>query len=437
MNHKPRARFARRCGPVIAAVIGASVLSACSGGADATQRRDDNETTSDADPEREQATEQASSDVTLDVWVMGDSGAPFEELVADFTAETGVAVNVEAIPWDNVNDKLTTSVASGSGPDVTQIGLSMLAQFQEAGALLDLADHVGEHPGLAPERFVDAATELTEGDQMLSVPWVSDTRVLFYRSDVLEEAGFDGPPQTWDELHDMAVELAGRGEGQFGYYIPQWDRPLPVLFTWQAGGDVVAGDEIILDTPELREALEFYTSFHAHGAAPLASDFDQAVGFISGVTPMLVSGPYLAKAISEQAPELDGSWSVALLPENENRTSLFAGSNLGVWHNTEHPAEALALLEYVSRPQVQLRWYETMGELPTVSEALADDSITTDPLADIYVQQLQQSRPLPLHPAWDAVNGELLNAINDVILNGVDLDTALEQLQARVEQTTA
>lgn len=433
MSGKPMTRFGRRYGPSTAALIAALFLAACSG-ASANSTPDGTEAATAAGVQPGPATEETSSDVTLHVWVMGDSGAPFENLVADFTAETGIGVDVEAIPWDNVNDKLTTSVASGSGPDVTQIGLSMLAQFQEAGALLDLTDHVAEHPGIAPDKFVEAATELIAGDQMLSIPWVSDTRVLFYRSDILQEAGFDGPPQTWEELHDMAVQLAGRGEGQFGYYIPQWDRPLPVLFTWQAGGDVVDGEKILLDTPELREAVEFYTSFHADGAAPLASDFDQTVGFISGVTPMLVSGPYLAKAVSEQAPELEGKWGVALLPENQNRTSLFAGSNLGVWHNTEHPDEAAALLEYVSQPQVQLRWYETMGELPTVSEALADESITSDPLADIYVQQLEQSRPLPLHPAWDAVNGELLNALNEVILNGVDLDTALEQLNDRVEQ---
>ncbi|HEX7834889.1 MAG TPA: extracellular solute-binding protein, partial [Pseudolysinimonas sp.] len=56
----------------------------------------------------------------LTVWVMGDSGANFEQLVAD----SGIDVEVVAIPWDSIDEKLTTAVASGSGPDILQIGLS-------------------------------------------------------------------------------------------------------------------------------------------------------------------------------------------------------------------------------------------------------------------------------------------------------------------------
>ena len=69
---------------------------------------------------------------TVRVWIMGDSGPDFEQLVAPFAERTGIDVEVESIPWENVNDKLTTAVASGDGPDVVQIGLSNLAAFQAA-----------------------------------------------------------------------------------------------------------------------------------------------------------------------------------------------------------------------------------------------------------------------------------------------------------------
>jgi len=69
---------------------------------------------------------------------MEDSKA-FASLVSNFTKQTGVKVNVEAIPWGNVNDKLTTAVASGNGPDVVQVGLSLLPTFVGAGALFNLA----------------------------------------------------------------------------------------------------------------------------------------------------------------------------------------------------------------------------------------------------------------------------------------------------------
>ena len=52
--------------------------------------------------------------------------AAFQKATADFTAQTGITLQVDAIPWENVNDKLTTAVASGQGPDVVQVGLSLL-----------------------------------------------------------------------------------------------------------------------------------------------------------------------------------------------------------------------------------------------------------------------------------------------------------------------
>ena len=78
----------------------------------------------------------AEGSTTLKVWVMGDAGPAFTELTEDFTADTGIALQVDAIPWENVNDKLTTAVASGGGPDVVQVGLSLLPTFAAAGALV-------------------------------------------------------------------------------------------------------------------------------------------------------------------------------------------------------------------------------------------------------------------------------------------------------------
>ena len=69
-----------------------------------------------------------------------------------------------------------------------QIGLSKLRTFADAGALLPLDDLIADSPGLAPDNFADGvAGEATAvAGQIVSVPWISDTRVLFYRKDILE-----------------------------------------------------------------------------------------------------------------------------------------------------------------------------------------------------------------------------------------------------------
>ena len=368
----------------------------------------------------------AEPDGPLTVWVMGDSGENFEKLVAD----SGIDVDVVAIPWDSIDEKLTTAVASGSGPDILEIGLSKLATFAAAGALLPLDNELSKYPGLAPENFpagVAGASTAVDG-KIVSIPWTSDTRVLFTRTDILAENGIDAPPATWDELRADAKTLTARGAGQYGYYIPQWDAPLPIEMTWSMGGGVLDADGAVdFDTPEFADAVDLYTGLYADGSVPTNSDFDQQQGFISGIAPMVVSGPYLGKGISDAAPELDGKWQASPLPSGDGGSvSLFAGSNLGVWYNTDQKDASLKLLEYISQPEQQLAWYDLTGALPTVNAALTDATLNADPNVKVYTDQLATARVLPIVANWDGVVGTgLLNALNAIVLTGADRDSSL------------
>ncbi len=368
----------------------------------------------------------------LTIWVMGDSGTNFQKLVAPFTKKTGISVNVVAIPWGNVGQKLTTAVASGSGPDIVQIGLSNLRTFADAGALMDLSKKISGYSNLTSNKFVDgvAGKATAIKGKIVSVPWIADTRVLFYRTDILSAAGINNPPKTWTQLRADAKTLTARGAGMYGYYIPQWDSALPVVLTWGAGGDVInKSGNVDLNTAAFKSAVDLYTGLYADKSVPSNSDFDQTQGFISGVTPMLVSGPYLAQAIKSSAPNLDGKWKVAVLPSDKTNTSLFAGSNLGVWHNTKRPMGSLKLLDFLSMPATQLRWYAISGDLPTVKAALANPNFKSDPLVKVYSEQLKNAKLLPLISNYEGgLGSEILKALNTIALTGADKATTLAAL---------
>ncbi|MEO3867394.1 extracellular solute-binding protein [Nonomuraea sp. B12E4] len=376
----------------------------------------------------------------LTVWIMGDSSARFERLVEPFTDRTGIAVDAVAIPWDTVDQKFTTAVASGQGPDLLQIGLSKLPAFAASGALLTLDERtLKSHPGLAAANFLDGIATSATGGARVSVPWVSDTRVLFYRSDLLAAAGLTRPPATWDELRTHARTLAGQGGGRYGFHVPQWDNTLPVIMTWAQGGTIVGADGTIdFDTPAFQRAVDLYTGLYADRSVPPDADFDQVQGFVSGTSPMLVSGPYLAGAISEAAPQLAGKWSVAPIPGGAARTSLLAGSNLGIWGTTDNRDGALQLLAYLAQPRTQLTWYELDAQLPVSRAALADPELTSEPLVSVYAEQLRDAEPLPPVPNWDGETGKaLLDALNSIVLTAANRDTALRGLYAATTGTPA
>ncbi|HEU0206492.1 MAG TPA: extracellular solute-binding protein [Pseudolysinimonas sp.] len=407
-------RISKKVLAPVAAIGLAVALVACSGNASPSSTKD------------------ASGPLT--VWVMGDSSKNFEKLIAPFVKSSGQKVDVVAIPWDSIDQKLTTSVASGTGPDVVEIGLSKLRTFADSGALLPLDGKLAAYPDLASSKFADgvggAATAVN--GKIVSVPWVSDTRVLFYRSDILAASGIDKPPATWDELRADAKTLAERGAGKYGYYIPQWDNALPVEMTWDFGGDVVnSKGELDFDTSAFHKAVDLYTGLYADKSVPTNSDFDQTQGFVSGVAPMLVSGPYLAASINAAAPDLAGKWNVTTLPSAKKGTSLFAGSNLGIFKNSKHQTGSLKLLDYLAKPSTQLNWYKINGTLPTVKAALNDPSFTSDPLVKVYTKQLADAKVIPLVSNWDGgVGANLLKALNSIALTNADPSSTLSAFYA-------
>jgi len=239
--------------------------------------------------------------------------------------------------------------------------------------------------------------------------------------------GSRAQPKTWAELTKDAAKLASRGSGQYGLYIPQWDSALPVELTWQAGGVVQDKHGLVtFNTAAFRRAADFYINFYKSKLVPTASDFDQTQGFVSGAAPMVISGPYLAGAINGAAPELKGKWGVAMLPKDKTGTSLFAGSNMGVWFKSKHVNESLRLLAYLSTKKEQLTWFKFTNELPTIKVAMAAKSLTTDPMVSVYLKQLQNAQLLPpLVPAWGKISQAMLDALNSIVLKGADekLDT--------------
>jgi multiple sugar transport system substrate-binding protein len=226
--------------------------------------------------------------------------------------------------------------------------------------------------------------------------------------------------------------LAQRGKGKYGYYIPQWDSALPVEFTWEAGGNVLQNGKVTFDTPQFKAAADFYISFYKDKLVPTASDFDQTQGFISGSAPMVISGPYLAAGIKSTAPQLDGKWNVAVLPKDQAGTSLFAGSNMGVWAKSKHVGASLRLLDYLAQTNAQLNWFKATNELPTAKSALSDSTLTSDPMVKIYTNQLQDAQLLPLVPKWDKISQAMLDSLNSIVLKGSDETSTLAALNATV-----
>ena len=145
---------------------------------------------------------------TIEVWAMGTEGEVLQDFAAAFTeANPDAKVEVTAVPWDGAHDKIANAIAAGETPDVSLIGTTWMGEFAEAGGIDPMPE------GLVDEAdFFPGAWESTEvGGTSYGVPWYVETRALYYRTDLAEQAGWSQPPATWDELRQFATDLQTEG----------------------------------------------------------------------------------------------------------------------------------------------------------------------------------------------------------------------------------
>jgi multiple sugar transport system substrate-binding protein len=341
-------------------------------------------------------------------------------------------VNVTPVAWDVAHDRLVTAVAGGQMPDVTQLGTTWMGEF----ALLEALDPTPET--IDPGTFFEGAWDTTVVDgTSYGVPWYVETRLLYYRTDLAEEAGWTEPPADWDELKQMAADLkeAGAQHGiSLGLGIGSWQQYLP--FAWSNGGAVVDDDdEFTLDDPANVEALEYYASFFDEGLTEAQPEgFDITPAFVQGTFPMFFSGPWHLALIEETGgADIEGKWTVAPMPQRDSATSFVGGSNIVVSRDTENRDAAWAFVEFVSRPDVQSAWYQEVGALPSVQEAWESGELAEDEHLTIFGEQLEDAQAPPPIPTWEEVAAAIDDQIERAAVGGVSPEDAAATMQSNAE----
>jgi multiple sugar transport system substrate-binding protein len=345
---------------------------------------------------------------SITVWGMGAEGEKLDVLAKDFMADNpGVQVKVTPISWDVAHDKLLTSVAGDTTPDVSQMGTTWMGEFAKTGALAEVPEDIsldGTFEGARNTAIVDGTT--------YGVPWYVETRVLYYRTDIAEKAGITEPPGTWEELKAMAQAMKEKGGAKYGISLApnNWQEFMP--FVWQNGGEGATEDGFSFDSPEVIEALEFYKSFFDEGltSPSVPEGFDVTQGFVAGTHPMFFSGPWHMSLIEEQGgAELEGKWDVAPMPKQETGTSFVGGSDLVVFESSENKDAAWAFVSYLLEPEVQQKWYTEVSALPSVEAAWEQGELSTDEKLALFGEQLRDAKSPPPIPKWEQVAAEVVN----------------------------
>ncbi len=383
-------------------------------------------------------------------WGLGREGEVVKELLPAFQARhPGVTVEVQQIPWTAAHEKLLTAFVGESLPDVAQIGNTWLPEFRTLGALEDLGPRVARDSVVAEKSYFPGIWDTNIVDGVLcGVPWYVDTRVLFYRKDLLAAAGVAAPPRTWDELHDALVRLKARaGAGRWAILLPTDEWAQPVIFGLQNGATLLTpdgGDAAFL-TPEFRGAAAFYVSLFREGLAPALANTQIAnvyQEFAAGDFAMYITGPWNLGEFRRRLPKtMDGLWATAPLPSAAGTdapgVSLAGGSSLVLFRTSKKSDDAWKLIEFLSEPAQQVRFYALAGDLPARREAWADPLLSRDEAARAFEEQLLHVVATPRVPEWEQVAQKIAEHLEPAIRGVATVDAALTSLDKDVSALLA
>jgi multiple sugar transport system substrate-binding protein len=371
-------------------------------------------------------TSAASGEVT--VWAMGAEGENLQVLADAFMADNpDVTVEITPVPFDAAHDRIVSAIAGGEGPDVTQIGTTWMGEFATLGGLDPTPSNID------PSTFFEGAWNTTVVDgTSYGVPWYVETRLIYYRTDLAEEAGITEAPATWDDLKALAEGIQGTG-AEYGINLQpggtgSWQTFMP--FFWQAGGEIMDDSgAFTLDGEPCVAALTYYDSFFEEGlTAAAAGDVPLEGQFANGDVGAFISGPWMVGIVTDAGADPE-TWTVAHQPTEEAGTSFVGGSNLGVLSDSDNKNAAWAFIEYLSQPEVQVTWYETINDLPSVQSAWDDEALSGDELLAAFGDQLDDAKAPPAIATWEEVAAEIDAIVEQVTVGDMTPEDGCPAMQ--------
>lgn len=375
-----------------------------------------------------------SATVTLNYMVA--AGSPFSEVVQKlitpvFTKQTGIKVNVVALPYEQTFPKAILEARNKSGAyDVIQINRPSLAAFVEPKYLLPIGEHISG--AVLKDLFPSHRKYVTFNGKAYAVPHSNDLRALYYRSDLFRQAGLK-PPANWKEMESQAKQLT---EGSRYGLILAGSAKGPGVWVLadlihQNGGEILSADgQPKVDSPEAIEALDFFVRLLNvdKSLPPGTSNYvwaDTRTLFPQGKGAMVQEFNDIIPLLDDpQNSVVAGKYDLALIPGNVKRATNNAGWLVAIPVGAKHPKEAGRLIEFLTGMQAQTAMSTQTGTLSgrqSVVNALIKNGKPGRPKGDpkgkarwaFYKQVVATTYELPRtakEPAIETILGKALSS---------------------------
>lgn len=345
--------------------------------------------------------------VTVTVLINALEAAQWQPLVKEFQQQhPNIRLQIIEGPnaTDQVEDLYTSSFLLGNSPyDLVYMDIIWTPKFAAAGWLLDLSDRISSEE---LNRFLqgDVRGGIYQG-KLYRIPLRSDAGMLYYRQDLLKQAGYD-PPKTFAELIRISQDLQQQGLADWGYVWQgrQYEGLSAMFVEILRGSGAFWIDpetlEVGLDRPEAIEAVNFLVSTITKGISPPGvttyGEDETRLLFQNGRTIFLRNWPYVVALASDSPIAGDFNIKPMVHAPGESSGACQGGWGLGIASTSRHPEEAWQVIQFLSSEETQRQYTLDTGYVPSLRSLFNDPEIVAK--YNHYPQLLEVIEKAALRP---------------------------------------
>jgi multiple sugar transport system substrate-binding protein len=347
----------------------------------------------------------------------------------------GIKVQQVPFSYGNLQQKLTTSVAGGTLPDVVRADLAWVPQYAKLGAFAKLDKAMPDFKQLAAAVYPGSlATNYYKG-HYYGLPLDTNTRVLMYNADALAAAGISSPPKTFADLRADAPKLKAKGVylfadgGTGGWNVLPW--------IWSAGGELTnktfTRSTGYLNSAKSVAAVQLLADLYKQGAIPSLITGDQGAtgtedGLATGKYATILDGPWMFPIFAKAYPTF--KLKTATVPAGPGGSiSVVGGEDIVMSQSSKHKSASEAFIRFMLSPWAQTQMAHA-GQMPVRSD-VSKQLTKINAYFGIFAQQLKTAKPRTPSPNWAKIDTILGNAVATAIKGGSvqgALDDAAKQI---------
>ena len=381
-----------------------------------------------------------STEITL---MIPDWGAPTEEMLAEFKAETGISVKVLPTAWDDTKNKISIAAAGKKAvADVVEVDWSWVGEFGEADWLepLEVDD--------ALKADMPTISTFSVGDKVLAIPYSNDYRIAYYNTMHFEKAGIGEEPTTYNEVYEAvkAIKEAGVAEHPYPLVLTAEEKASTgLIWTAYTMNDVVFNADGTLNEASVKEALNFYDKLIKEDLidpADKTADGGKTYERLTNGTASFLTGPtsYIANVENPEKSKVVGEVVSVLMPGKTGNAkhTMALPEALGITKFSKNKENARKFIDWYTSAEVQEKLNEELGNLPTrnsVLEKLVNDGKIENAGAMLDQAKLIAS-PFPggVPVYYNEMSNAIYNAVNGMALGNLSVDEAFTQMDTKIKE---